>query len=186
MANGPGFSIAVFVCMTAVGGIVSQAQQLDRAALPGKTVRLGSAWTVPGIRAIDGRMPASHRRLAIDGITVDETEFRPKYDMSLHHPGDVVLLAFQKDGDVLLMEQELIAESVRIFSAACRRFCIVSKVSPYTYDERSNMGGVAGARFDLAFYDEDGDGRFGTLEPASSLLGSPVWKPRLPNWVKGR
>ena len=178
--------LLVFIAISSATVRLSGAPPTDVARLASRVILKGNHWTVPGLKLVDSSHPLKRTAVQIDGVTAQRSDFAVHHKPNQLHPGDRVELVFQSPEAIWLQERELVADYIRIFTAAGRTFCVWVTVHPYDYDDKTKVGGAVGAQFDLAFYDFDGDGEFETLEPASSEIGPQEWQPRLPDWAKSR
>ena len=71
------------------------------------------------------------------------------------------------------------------YETAKGTFCIDTKVAPYVEDKQSGHGG-AGPATCLAFFGEDGDGKFESMEYSTVVMGDPNrWRLHVPKWASG-
>jgi hypothetical protein len=168
-------------------------------ALPGQTeyrplnrVINHDGWSIPGLLEIVGRKPVSTEVANFDGTRVEISRFsdlpiwnkRHRHYLSSH-----VVFVWQRDNDsAIVLERELVTNGLRRYSVKGKPFLYLMLAYPCSVGPHG-PGGCTGADVMLAYYDEDGDGKFEVEEFVNSVISpdpSKNWKPHVPAWASAR
>jgi hypothetical protein len=139
-------------------------------------------WLVPGLDWTRGHSPTTDsKRIEVDGQTVIVTRFLPPQRKAGKPALSRLPLIFLDGSAAILRVRDFVVGQIDRYQLNGRPFCYVVTVRPYSYDRLSRQGGVVALEMQLAFYDDDGDGKFETMEPVNSILGGKEqWRIRLP------
>jgi hypothetical protein len=148
-----------------------------------KIVLNPDGWVVPGIKNIaKGASPENSHIETVEGQKVNVSTLNPVHPLS-DHPGVFVPLIGIKEDTVRCLLQELVGEKITQYQLDGKIFCYLVYATYWAYDDETKMGVRVAAATWFAYYDEDGNGKFETLEYAYYVLGSPeMWKVHLPRW----
>lgn len=129
-------------------------------------------WEVPGLT--QSRVVQSRRALAADSaesMRVHRTDLQPVVEEEQEFVISDNYFSANERKTLRLTDGPQAVMKVSLYDVGERVFCYRVSIHP------KGVGAVTA----LAYYDEDGDGKFEIVEPASSL---PSFVPRIPLWVR--
>lgn len=160
------------------------AQHETEKSAAAKRIIKPTGWQIPGRVEVESNEPARRSNTVIDGKTVEISVWTPELIRKQQGVCNAVPIPrFARFYDRTLEYDEVWAAAYRV-----RRFAHQRQAFLYEVEAEPCSRGSRVAEIEMiAFYDEDGDGCFETLEYKDTRI-PPVepWRPRLTKWVVDR
>ena len=144
-----------------------------------------SGWIIPGYEYLSSDFIIDSKEvLKIQGEEIVVTTLKSKGLFDYTKLSCLPILLLDDDNDAYCRLEKFWAEKITIYEKSKTIFCVKVKVTQYRHDTNSGHGG-AGPSKSFAFFDEDGDGSFESMENSTVVLGDPnKWELHIPKWVK--
>lgn len=174
--------LCLFLILVLVNVCATLAAEPERQA---RRIINHDGWKVPGRQWAAARRPTSAHELTVrDRVVKLESFSRISRVSTQSTSGEVSVIVIGSD-TVTLRQIRVTTTRMDRYSFDGDVFCYYVTASPIDDGNRA-VGGVAGISLELAYYDDDRDGRYEVLEFPDPVLraGETALKVRLPKWLE--
>jgi hypothetical protein len=130
-------------------------------------------WTIPGLKQSEIKKPR-HSNDSVSGQKIFFTVLEPKQDVITEFAPDTL-----QQKAPLLLNKKWLVDSITQYDINNRIFCYKVFLSIVDTNVSGEVNTRYGASTAIVYYDEDGDGKFETLDLEDNLA-----RPRIPQWLQ--